>query len=211
MGWLFGIDSVAHSQTLHAHGNTIAVLPSGLQNIYPKTNKNLFKQIIKNGGLVITEYSPKTKANSKYFLERNRIVSGISIGVLIIEGVYRSGTSVTAKLAKLQNKKVFAIPHEIWDSHGVGPNNLIREGATLVTSPQNIVEEFDFLSYIESKNISINSFKENTCKKELKNKEYEDIYKLINEKPISINEIYIKSKESIGKINNILFMLEVEG
>lgn len=215
MVWLFGIDTVAHSQTLYAHGKTIAVLPSGLDNIFPKSNKNLFKKIIQNDGLVITEYSPKTEAKSEYFLERNRIVSGISIGVLIIEGVHRSGTSVTAKLAKIQNKKVFAVPHEIWNSHGIGPNNLIRNGAILVTCPKDIIEEYKFLEYDQNKAVSENSLEDQESKKELKkelkNKEYEDIYSLINEKPISINEIYLKSKENISKINNILFMLEVEG
>ena len=215
MVWQFGIDAVAHSQTLYAKGKTIAVLPSGLGNIFPKSNKNLFKKIIQNDGLVITEYSPKIKAKSEYFLQRNRIVSGISIGVLVIEGVYRSGTSVTANLAKLQNKKVFAIPHDIWDSHGVGPNNLIRNGAILVTCPENIIDEYKFLEYAQNKTIPLNSFEnqqlKKDLKKELKNKEYENIYNLITEKPISINEIYIKSKESISKINNILFILEVEG
>lgn len=214
MEWLYGIDAVAHSSALQSHGKTIAVLPSGLDNIFPKENINLFNEIIEKSGLVITEYPPKTKAKDKYFLNRNRIVSGISIGVLVIEGVYRSGTSVTAKLAKAQDKKVFAVPHEIWDSHGVGPNTLIRKGAILATSAKDVIEEFPFLEYKKLKNDSINLFtkKENNfTKKQLKNKEYETIYNLINDKPISINEIYMKSKENISKINNILFMLEVEG
>lgn len=94
------------------------------------------------GGLVISEYPPDTKCQSKYFLERNRIVSGLSLGVLVIEAVYRSGTSVTAKLAISQNKKVFALPHEIWNSHGTGTNRLIKNGAILVTDIEDILQEF---------------------------------------------------------------------
>lgn len=95
-----------------------------------------------HGGLIISEYPPDTKCQSKYFLERNRIVSGLSLGILVIEALYRSGTSVTAKLAILQNKKVFALPHEIWNSHGIGTNKLLKNGAILVTNTEDILQEF---------------------------------------------------------------------
>lgn len=107
-----GIDSVAHKTALKYGGKTIAVLPSGLKNIYPKSNESLYNKIIQNGGLVISEYEPTEKANSRYFIKRNRIVSGLSIGVLVIEAAYRSGTSVTASIAKMQGKKVFCIPRK---------------------------------------------------------------------------------------------------
>lgn len=109
-GMANGIDSIAHKATLKYGGKTIAVLPSGLKNIYPKCNEDLYNQIIQSGGLVISEYEPSQKANSRYFIERNRIVSGISIGVLVIEAAYRSGTSITASIATTQGKKVFCIP-----------------------------------------------------------------------------------------------------
>lgn len=105
-----GIDSIAHKTALKYGGKTIAVLPSGLRNIYPKSNEILYNEIIQNGGLVISEYAPNEKANSRYFIKRNRIVSGLSIGVLVIEAAFRSGTSITATIAKLQGKKVFCIP-----------------------------------------------------------------------------------------------------
>ena len=104
-----------------------------------------------HGGLIISEYPPDIKCQSKYFLERNRIVSGLSLGVLVIEALYRSGTSVTAKLAVSQNKKVFALPHEIWNSHGVGTNRLIKNGAILVTNTEDILQEFKSLKKL-SKN-----------------------------------------------------------
>ena len=105
-------------------GGTIAILGSGFNNIFPKSNIELYKDIIKNDGLVISEYEPNESSKSINFLKRNRIVSGLSLGVLVIEAKYRSGTSVTARIAKEQGKKVFAIPHEIWSSYGRGTNRL---------------------------------------------------------------------------------------
>ena len=200
-----GIDTQAHIATLEAKGKTIAVLGSGLNNIFPKENKELYDEILKNNGLIISEYAPDTQPVSKLFLERNRIVSGISIGILVVEAAFRSGTSVTAKLAKEQGKKVFVIPHEIDDIHGVGTNKLIRQGATLVTSTKEIIEEFKFLNYKEIENI------EEDNKKKFENKEYQKIYELIESGAVTINQICKKSGRTVKDINNILLMLEIEG
>lgn len=111
-GLAIGIDTIAHKTAVELGGNTIAVLPCGLNNIYPRKNVNLYNKIIKNGGTAITEYTEFTEAQSKYFLKRNRIVAGLSIGVLVIEAAYRSGTSVTAKFAVEQEKNVYCIPRK---------------------------------------------------------------------------------------------------
>lgn len=126
-------------------GKTIAVLGNGFHHIFPEENIKLYKKILDNDGLVISEYPPDTKHQSKYFLERNRIVSGLSLGTLVIESAFRSGTSVTAKLAMLQNKKVFTLPHEIWNSHGIGTNILLRNGAIVVTCIEDIFQEIKSL------------------------------------------------------------------
>lgn len=199
-----GIDSAAHRGTLKAKGKTIAVLGSGFNNIFPKENINLYNEIIKNDGLVVTEYEPNIEPNSNRFLERNRIVSGLSIGILVVEAAHRSGTSVTARLATEQEKKVFVLPHEIGDIHGVGTNRLIRNGAILVTSPRDIIEEFEFLEY---KELKINKTK---VKKNIKN-EHQEIYNLIFDGINSIDELYKKTGLKVKDINNILFMLELEG
>ena len=107
-----GIDSIAHKTCLENGGNTIAVLPNGFNYIYPKENENLYKNILASNGAVVTEYSINEKAESKKFLERNRIVAGIAVGTLVIEAGYRSGTSVTARLALSQGKDVFCIPRK---------------------------------------------------------------------------------------------------
>ena len=244
-GMAIGIDSAAHRGTLKAKGKTIAVLGSGFNNIFPKENINLYNEIIKNNGLVITEYEPNIEPSSNRFLERNRIVSGLSIGILVVEAAHRSGTSVTARLATEQEKKVFVLPHEIGDIHGVGTNRLIRNGAILVTSPRDIIEEFDFLEYKElkiNKTNSINKSKrknnrqnkkrnvddkdkkskdkeiktqscnntEKILKKKVK-KEYQVIYDLIFDGINSIDELCKKTGLKVKDINNMLFMLEIEG
>ena len=242
-----GIDSAAHRGTLKAKGKTIAVLGSGFNNIFPKENINLYNEIIKNDGLVITEYEPNIEPSSNRFLERNRIVSGLSIGILVVEAAHRSGTSVTARLASEQEKKVFVLPHEIGDIHGVGTNRLIRNGAILVTSPREIIEEFEFLEYKElkiNKTNSKNKLKrknnrqnnkknvddkdKKTIKKEKANKvqgsnnleaiikkkvekEYQEVYDLIFDGINSIDELCKKTGLKVKDINNILFMLEIEG
>ena len=252
-----GIDTVAHLYSYKEKGKTIAVLPSGFNHIFPKENVGLYEKILDNGGLVISEYSPDIKVKSQYFLERNRIVSGLSLGVLVVEAAHRSGTSVTAKLAKNQGRKVFALPHEIWDSHGVGTNRLIKAGATLVTCVEDILAElygsknlnsstfdssldfeynnlYSMLPTIERYNInshivtspadkspdnSIQTFNSSASlksynllnKKILENKEYQFVYNLISDNPISINEICKKTNESISVISNALFVLELEG
>ena len=206
-----GIDTVAHTTTLEYNGKTIAVLGNGFNYIFPKENFKLYEEILENGGLIISEYSPDTKAQSEYFLQRNRIVSGIAIGVLVIESKLRSGTSVTAKIAKEQGKKVFAIPHDIDDRSGAGTNQLIRKGGMLVTCTKDIIDEFDFLEYKEiSKERSKRLITNKVLEIKFKDQEYQKVYDLITQNPISINEIYKKCKIELSKLNNILFMLEIE-
>lgn len=208
-GMAIGIDTIAHQTTLQESGKTIAVLGNGFNHIFPPENIKLFHQIINNDGLVITEYPPGEKAKSKNFLERNRIVSGLSLGILVIEATHRSGTSVTAKLAREQGRKVFALPHELTDKHGVGTNRLIQKGAKIVTNTESIISEFPFLSYKippkEKENVLLK--KRKICK----NEEYNKIYQLITEKPILLDEIYKKSNKNIAETNHILFMLELDG
>ena len=149
-GLALGIDTFAHLSSYDKLGKTIAILGCGFNHIFPEENTYLFNKIIENGGLVVSEYPPDTKYKSNYFLDRNRIVSGLSLGVLVVEAAYRSGTSVTARLAEEQERKVFALPHEIYDSHGVGTNRLLKNGAILVTCIDDILSEFNLLKLKEN-------------------------------------------------------------
>lgn len=193
-----GIDSFAHSGTLEVGGNTIAILPSGFNNIYPKCNQELYERILSNDGLVISEYEENEKATSNKFLERNRIVSGLSIGVLVVEGGYRSGTSVTAKMAKKECKKIFCVPSSLDNSKGITTNRLIKEGAFLVRNPEDIINEYPELNLRKRKDL------ERFIKDE-----YKEIYNVIEEE-IHIDEITRKVNLSLGQINYQLMMLEIE-
>ena len=188
-GMAEGIDGIAHSATLEAYGKTIAVLPCGFKNIFPENNIKLYEQILENDGLVISEYEENEKAEYNYFLERNRIVAGLSIGTLVVEGGYRSGTSVTARLAKEQEKNVFCIPSSLENSKGITPNKLIQEGAFLVTNLMKVEVQ-------KEKNVE---------------PEFKEIYDILNyDEPIHINEIAKKLNLSISEINAKLMMLELE-
>lgn len=193
-----GIDSFAHYGALEVGGNTIAILPSGFKNIFPKCNQKLYEKILENNGLVVSEYQEEEFASSNKFLERNRIVSGLSIGVLVVEGGYRSGTSVTAKIAKIDGKKIFCIPSSLENSKGITTNRLIKESAILVISPEDIINEYPELNLKKRKNTE-----------DFIKDEYKEIYNVI-EHEMHIDEIIRKVNLSLGQINYQLMMLEME-
>jgi DNA processing protein len=127
-----GVDAVAHRAALDVGGRTVAVLACGLDLIYPPEHKRLAEQIIERGAL-ISEYALGTEPRGDYFPRRNRILSGISLGVLVVEGDVKSGALITARMALEQNREVFAIPGSIYSPNSRGPNQLIRDGAAKPT------------------------------------------------------------------------------
>lgn len=134
-GLAVGIDTQAH---IGAHGKTIAVLGSGVDIIYPEENKTLAKEIIHNGGLIISEYPIGTKPEKMYFPSRNRIISGISDGVIVVEARQKSGSLITAEFALEQGKDVYAVPGNITSLNSEGTNNLIKEGAIPFTNIEDL-------------------------------------------------------------------------
>lgn len=203
-GMAKGIDSFAHIGCIEGTGNTIAVLPSGLNNIYPKENKELFNEILENNGLIITEYEENEKADYQKFLQRNRIVSGLAIGTLVVEGGYRSGTSVTARLTKKQEKNIFCIPSSLENKKGITPNKLIKEGAFLVTEVEDIISKYPELK-LKKKSVK------KSKKEVLVNEEFKGIYNCLDdEKTIHINEIAKKLNLSVGEVSYKLMMMELE-
>lgn len=138
-GMARGIDTYAHKGTLIAKGRTIAVLGSGINYIYPKENEKLYNEIIKKDGLIISEYPLNKKPIPEYFPYRNRIISGISDKILITEARKRSGSIITANFALEQGKSIYAIPGNITSYKSEGTNMLIKEGAFLVSSLEDIL------------------------------------------------------------------------
>lgn len=193
-GMAIGIDKYAHLGALDANGKTIAVLGSGFQHIFPEENIGLYHRIIAENGTVITEYEPQVIPNSNHFPKRNRIISGISLGVLVVEAEYRSGASITAQYARKQEKPLFYIPSNIDSSKGIGTNRLIKEGAKLVTSVSDILEQINIKE--QNKEIPL---------------EYKEIYEVIKKGTHQINAICKKLNQNPSKIMSILTIMEIDG
>jgi DNA processing protein len=139
-GLALGVDGLAHQAALEAGGTTIAVLANGLPDIYPATHKSLAERIVKQGGAIISEYEPETQAWPNQFLERNRIVSGLADAIIITEAASKSGTLNTAMHALDQGKEVFVVPGNITSPMSSGCNALLKQGASVVTSFEDVLE-----------------------------------------------------------------------
>lgn len=189
-----GIDSYAHMGAKSGKGKTIAVLGCGLKHIYPEHNLKLYQDILDEGGCVITEYKPDETYKPQYFPARNRIISGISMGVLVVEGRYRSGSGITARLAMEQKKEIFCIPNDITRKTAYVPNEFIKIGAHLVSNIQDILEYFP--KQREPAKMS---------------DEFLEIYKYMSKIPVSVDEICRLSNLSAASVNERLMLMEIEG
>lgn len=139
-GLALGIDGIAHRAALDAGGKTVAVLANGLDKIYPHSHRNLALEILAKGGALISEYEPGTPPLPFRFPERNRIVVGLSQGVIVTESSAEGGSMITAAIAKDENRVVMAVPGDIHRETSAGPNNLIRTGAAAITSSEHVYE-----------------------------------------------------------------------
>ena len=200
-GMAVGTDALAHKTALEFGSPTIAVLGVGLNNIYPEENIGLYEDIIKSNGLVITEEEPNVKYDPKIIIKRNRIVSGLSECVVVIEAGYRSGTSITVEYAKEQNKKVFVVPGRLDDKKCLSSNLFIKEWANILIDIDDIL-----VCYPQFMNKKRKSETEKNIKSE-----YREIYNILKEKNCRIEEIYrILGNKSIMEIANLLTMMELE-
>jgi len=205
-GMAYGIDSFAHSYTLEANGRTIAILGSGIDIIYPSINKKLYYDIIENGA-VISEFPLHTPPNPKNFPIRNRIVAGISLGTLVIEANKRSGTMITARLAAEAGRNVYSIPGQIFTPSSYGTNLLIKDGAKIVTSSEDIIE--DIYSEISQ---TIPKQKQLTLFDKPKLSEEENIiYSKLSLEPIAIDNLIENINLPFSKIVSTLSILQLSG
>ena len=202
-GMARGIDSAAHRGALKSGGRTIAVLGSGLDVIYPPENRRLFEEIAKNGA-VISEFPFGTEPKGYNFPQRNRIISGLSLGVVVVEAAAKSGALTTANLALEQGREVFAVPGRVSSRQSKGTNRLIKEGAKLTESVDDILEEFEFLKdrlgcrSEEEKGIDLS-------------REEKKVYDLLSkEEPTHIDMITNKSGLSSQQVASTLMGLELK-
>lgn len=196
-----GIDTVAHRRTLEAGGRTISIFACGLDTVYPGENANLARSII-NQGALISEYALGTKPRPDYFPRRNRIMSGMSLGVLVIEADEASGAIITAHMALEQNREVFAVPGSILSPMSRGTNSLIQEGAKLVRDCTDILEELNLtvnVQQMEMKEITATSEAEKLLLKQL------------GSEPIHIDQVCRQSGLPISTVSSNLAMMELKG
>ncbi len=201
-GMAIGSDSIAHLEAIKLNAPTIAVLGTGFNNVFPKENIPLMHSIIEKNGLILTECEPDVDFNSKNFPKRNRIISGLALGVLVIEAAYRSGTSITVNFAKKQGKKVFAVPGRLDLKNGIGVNNFIKNGAQMVTCVEDIINYF-----FEFKSKVLPEDKKTIPK--VKNN-YSEILSLLEEEK-NIEELMWITKKSRNELLKILVNLQSKG
>jgi DNA processing protein len=145
-----GVDAAAHEAALDAHGATIAVLGTGIDVVYPKSNRALFRRI-ENEGLIVSEFPPGTPPLAQNFPIRNRIISGLSLGTVIVEATGRSGSLITARAAAEQGREVFAVPGSIFSKGTEGTHRLIQYGAKLVHDVNDVIDEIEGLGRLAKK------------------------------------------------------------
>ncbi len=199
-----GIDSISHQAALGAEGRTIAVLGSGLDVIYPGENKALAK-MIEGSGAVISEFLLGTKPEATNFPKRNRVISGLSLGTVIVEAGPKSGALLTARHALEQNREVFAVPGDIRSQGSKGTNDLIKQGAKLVSSVEDIIDEITQLTRDTSKTERANLVEQTLPGEERK------IFNLLSGEPYHIDRISkdlgIRTPEALS----LLLSLELKG
>ncbi|KJV69625.1 DNA-processing protein DprA [Candidatus Neoehrlichia procyonis] len=205
-----GIDKSVHS-VISKNFPTIAVMASGINIVYPKENLHLYKDIVHNGGLVLTELPFSSLPKAQLFPQRNRIISGLSLGIVVVEASKKSGSLITANLALSQGREVFAVPGSPLDIRYSGCNNLIKNGAKLVESANDIIDGITFnynplqQKLIYSDNITNNNKEENTKKNDIK----KFILQQLSTSPTSIEELLNLTSLNINVVLAVLTELEI--
>jgi DNA processing protein len=201
-GFAPGIDTMAHKAAIEKGKRTIAVLGTGLdeKSIYPKSNLKLIDKILENGGAIISEFEPGIHGAKYTFPQRNRIISGLSLGVLVVEARMQSGALITANYAKEQGRKVFAVPGSIFSQTSKGCHFLIKKGVKLVESAEDILEELG----IRKLEVGRMEIKGETPEENL-------ILEVLKEGALDVEKIIEKTKLPPPKVASILSILEIEG
>ncbi|GFN36396.1 DNA-processing protein DprA [Tepidimicrobium xylanilyticum] len=203
-GLALGIDAIAHRKALEKKGRTIGVLGNGIDIVYPNTNKALFEEIPKNGA-IISEFFLGTPPLSYNFPQRNRIISGLSLGVIVIEAKEKSGSLITAHHALEQGKEVFALPGNINSIFSKGTNKLIKDGAKLIMDIEDVVEEIHELQEKLSNKRRVELDYDQFSSSEVK------VLETMKEGPIHADNIAVNTGIDISTINSILTILELKG
>jgi DNA processing protein len=198
-----GIDTASHRGALMARGLTAAVLGSGLEHVYPSENKGLLEEIAKNG-IVVSEFPMQSVPQAFHFPKRNRIISGLSQGIVVIEAAEKSGALITADFALEQGREVFAVPGKIDSISSKGVNGLIKQGAKLVTDVKEIIEELELQLSNKAKETAVNRLPSDLTDEEKLLLEH------ITEAPIHIDELSDRCKALDRRFSSSLLQLEMK-
>ncbi len=200
-GMALGIDAIAQRSVLAINKKTISFLGCGVDIVYPPQNKMLYEQIISSGGLVISEFPPGHVVRPGMFVARNRLISGLSRGVLVIEGLKDSGSLITARYAAEQGKEVFAPPVPITSPLSEAPTILLKQGAKLALSIDDILEEFNLKVQIQKQKLSFDTL----------TKEEQNVCELLLQEELDADELRAQSNISIAELLPLLTDLEIKG
>ena len=211
-GMALGIDRCAHVGALQAKGYTCAVLGSGSDVCYPHSNADIYEKI-KKDGCVLSEHPPRTKSLSHHFPLRNRIISGISDALIVVEAGKRSGSLITARLALEQNRDVFAIPGRIGDVQSEGTNELIKRfGAQLITSAEDVLEAIRAKGKLPREiKANSNEYKEKELTLFVSDELMDKVYNCFESKPLSVIDICKTAEEDEGAVTSALMNLKLKG
>ena len=210
-GLALGIDAYAHQGALQANGFTIAVVATGLDITYPARHKKLQKDILQNNGLIISEFLPGVVPKPGHFPKRNRLISGLSLGVLVVEASLKSGSLITARCALEQGREVFSIPSSIYNQQAKGCHWLIKQGAKLVEEIDDIVEELEDFS-LDGLNLSRNKEKDNSTEKSEKQDLCNDpMLASVGYEITPVDMVVSRSKLPIDVVLTRLTVLELRG
>ncbi len=197
-----GIDAVAHKTAVEQGGRTIAVLGSGLDCVYPAENRQLAKDICDGRGAVISEYGMGIRPEAKNFPPRNRVISGLSLGVVVVEAGQRSGALITTNFALEQNREVFAVPGNVNSPVSKGTNHLIQQGAKLVSRVEDILEELNLTQVVEQTAVQL-ALPETS--------EEIALYAQLSGQPTHIDELCRSAEMSTGLVSSTLTLMELKG
>ena len=218
-GLALGVDAAAHKGALCEEASTIAVVATGLDQVYPASHKTLAKEIINTGGAIISEFMPSTPARAGHFPKRNRLISGMSLGVLVVEAEMRSGSLITARCAIEQNREVFAIPSSIENQQAKGCHWLIKQGAKLVEQCADIVDEFAFTNK-PSLHLKRSAYNNISIKQQSTQGENEETQKSLSNDALlasvgfeitPVDKVVSRSKLPVEEVLTRLTMLELSG
>jgi len=208
-GMATGIDAQAHQGALDADGDTVAVIGTGIDRIYPARHKQLAHDIAERG-LIISEFPLGTPPARSNFPRRNRLISGLSLGVLVVEAAAKSGSLITARMAGEQGREVFAIPGSIHAPLAKGCNRLIRQGAKLVESGRHIIEELGPISGVLKDAPEGAKEQPETAKTGLSD-ELESLYRHLGHDPQTLDQLIARSGLTAAQVSSILSQLEIQG